>query len=256
MSLRTLVLVGILLSTIVVNAQTDFRPGYIIENSGDTLYGEIDYRGDILMNTICTFKSVENVTHKYSPYDIHSFRFIDSKYYISREVNGIKVFLEYLINGEINIYYARDDTGDHYYLDKAGVKLTEIPYEEGVRKINNRKVYYETRRHYGLLKYYMQDAPEFQSQINKVKKPEHKSLIDLAEDYHNFVCEGEECIIYEKKLPLIKVDLEPVIGLIIYKNEISFDIRESLKTGYFLLINYFAYFFSTSSSLYFHNYHI
>lgn len=218
MKLKKLILLGLLISTGILKAQTDFRQGYIIRNSGDTIYGEIDYRGDILMNSICKFKDSNNKISKYSPNDIVAFRFIDSKYFVSKEINNQKVFLEYLIKGKVNIYYLRDNIGDHYYIDKENVKLTEIPYEEGVKYVDNKPVYYESTKHIGFLKYYMQDAPEFQSRIQSVKKPEHQSLIKLAEDYHNRVCEGEKCIIYEKQQPFIKVDIEVVSGVIYFEN--------------------------------------
>ncbi len=218
MKLRNLILLGLLLSTGILNAQTDFRPGYIIKMIEDTIFGQIDYRGDLLMSSICKFKDNESKISEYYPKDIVAFRFIDSKYYVSREINNKKVFMEYLIKGKVNIYYMRDEKGDHYYLDKEGVKLTEIPYEEGIKYVEDEPRYYESKKHIGLLNYYMQDAPEFQSRIQSLKKPEHKNLIKLAEDYHNAVCEGEKCIIYEKKQPFIKVNLEGVVGIVNFEN--------------------------------------
>lgn len=228
MKLKRLILFGLLISTGILNAQTDFRPGYIIKTIGDTIFGQIDYRSDLLMSKVCKFKDGESDIKEYHPNDIISFKFVDSKYYVSREINNRQVFLEYLIKGKINIYYMRDDNGDHYYLDKENVKLTEIPYEEGIKYIdaedeqvfyNSKKpVFYESKKHIGLLNYYMQDAPEFLSRIQSVKKPEHRSLIKLAEDYHNAVCEGEKCIIYEKSGPLIKILPEIIGGVVKYPN--------------------------------------
>ena len=130
MKLTRLILFGLFLSIGFLNAQNDFRPGYIIINTGDTLYGEIDYRGDLLMSSICKFKSIDTAINKYSPNDIIAFRFIDSKLYISKKVKSRRIFLEYLIKGNISIYYMRDKNGDHYFMDKEGENLTEIPYKE------------------------------------------------------------------------------------------------------------------------------
>jgi len=218
MKLSRLILVGILISTGLLNAQTDFRPGYVVETSGDTLNGEIDYRGDLLMSQICKFKDSDNTIDSYSPNDIIAFRFLRSKFYVSKEINHKKVFLEYLIKGKVNIYYMRDEKGDHYYLDKEGVKLVEIPYEEGIKYVDNKKVYFETTKHIGFLKYYMQDAPDLISRIQSVKKPEHQVLIKLAEDYHNKVCDEDKCIIYEKKHPFLKVNLEAISGIVNFEN--------------------------------------
>ncbi len=218
MNLRRLLLFGLLVLAGFLNAQTDYRPGYIISTHGDTLFGELDYRSDLLMSSLCKFKDADHNIKKYSPDDIKAFRFIDSKYFVSREVNSKQVFLEYLIKGKVNIYYMRDELGDHYYIDKEDLKLTEITYEEGIKYIDNKQVYYQSTKHMGLLSIYMQDAPEFKPRIHDIKKPEHKNLIKLAEDYHNTVCEGEQCIIYEKTIPLLKILPELIGGAIKYSD--------------------------------------
>jgi hypothetical protein len=214
MKLKCLISIGLLISTRVLYAQSDFRPGYVIKTNGDTLFGQIDYRGDKLMSSICKFKSIDKTILEYTPNDITAFRFNGSKYYVSKEINNKKIFLEYLINGQVNIYYNRDGKGDHYYLDKKDVRITEIPYEEGTKIINDKQFYYESKKHIGILNYYLQDAPDLQSRIQSIQKPEHQNLIKLAEDYHNAVCKGEKCIIYEKKQPFIKVNIEAVAGTV------------------------------------------
>lgn len=232
MKLKGLFLLGLLFSTVILNAQTDFRPGYIIKTSGDTIFGQIDYRGDLLMSGQCKFREKDNTIKDYSPTDISTFRFIDSKYYISREINGRIVFLEFLIKGKVNIYYMRDENGDHYYLDKDDIKLTEIPYEEGVKDIDDKKVFYESKKHIGLLNYYMEDVPKLQSEIKGIRKPGHQNLIKIAEDYHNAVCDGEKCIIYEKSAPLIKILPELIGGVIKYFNVEDLDDKFYLHTGF------------------------
>ena len=229
--MKRLLFFGLLSITGLLNAQTDFRDGYVIKSLGDTIYGEIDYRGDMPMSTTCKLKKNDNII-EYSPKDILAFRFTDSKYFISKEVNGKTVFLEYLIKGKINFYYLRDETGDHYYLNKEDSALTELPYKEEVRKREGTNYLYKSTKHIGLLNIYMQDAPGLQSEINKIKKPEHKNMIKLAEDYHNIVCDGEKCIIYEKKQPFMKINYEVVAGILKLTNTNSIDCeKKSLQSG-------------------------
>jgi hypothetical protein len=218
MKINKIILLGLLLSANILYAQKDFRPGYIINASGDTIVGEIDYRGDIVMSNICRFKSANNEVREYSPMDIEAFRFINSKYYVSKEVESNKVFLEYLIKGKVNIYYMRDEKGDHYFIDKDDMQLKEIPFEQGMRDVDNKKLFYQSTIHIGLLNLYMHDTPELHSQIQSVKKPEHYNLIKLAEAYHNTVCEDEECIIYGRSLPFIKILPEITGGAGKYSN--------------------------------------
>ena len=115
MRLKSLVLCLLLFSAKLLFAQTDFRAGYVIKVSSDTLFGEIDYRGDFLMSRLCKFRGNENSVVDFTPEKITAFRFIDGKYYASKELNEKTVFLEYLIKGEINLYYLRDIRGRHYF---------------------------------------------------------------------------------------------------------------------------------------------
>ena len=232
MKLSRLFLLGLLFSTAILNAQTDFRPGYIIKVSGDTIYGQIDYRGDLFMGEVCRFRNNDREDElRYSPADLVAYRFTESKYYVSQEINGAKVFLEFLIKGQINIYYLRDSNGDHYFLEKAGNPIIELPYEEGIKYVDGKKVFFRTKKHIGLLTYYMQDAPEFQARINEIGKPEHESLIKLSEDYHSKVCKDGPCIIYEKKPPFRKVNLEAVAGIVNFENAGDFNNGSYFQSG-------------------------
>ena len=83
MRLRIILFIALSIHMFQVKSQTDFRPGYVIKNEGDTVYGVIDYRGDQLMSKVCKFKNSNNKLFSYSPFDIQSFRFVDGKYYVS-----------------------------------------------------------------------------------------------------------------------------------------------------------------------------
>ncbi|MDD5185383.1 MAG: hypothetical protein PHS84_09005 [Paludibacter sp.] len=213
--MKRLILILIAFFVIVVlKAQTDFRPGYILKNEKDTLFGEVDYQNDISLSKICSYRaSSTDTVHHYYPGQIFGFRFNDSKFFISKMVDGNDVFLEFLIKGKFNVYYLKKGIDSHYFFDKENVPLTELPYSEGVKMENNVKYSYTSTNHIGLLTYYMQDAPKLADEIQSIKKPDHKNLIKLATDYHYVVCDGEKCITYEKKIPAFKINPELVGGL-------------------------------------------
>jgi len=212
-NIKHFLLAGIFIIPGIIYAQTNFKPGYVIKSNGDTLIGKIDYRGDVTMGKKCRFipKDSDNELI-FTPDDIDSYRFYDSKYYVSRVVNEGKYFLEYLIKGEMNIYYLKDAAGSHYYLEKDTSGIIEIPYEEVSQYRNYRQYVYKSTKHIGMFNYYMQDAPSLQGKIAKLGKPEHGNLINLAKEYNDIVCKDNSCIIYEKKLPPIKLDLEIIGG--------------------------------------------
>ncbi len=214
MKFHSLVLFFLFLVSAYLNAQTDFRPGYVLKNNKDTLYGDIDYRGDLIMRKNCRFRDAEDKIYEYSPNDIIGYRFTNSKFYVTREVNGKKIFLEYLVKGKISFFYMKDNEGEHYYIEKEDAKLTELPYEEGIKYVNDKPFYYTSKKHIWILDNYMQDAPELKPEIQSIEKPERKYLIQLAEDYHNSVCSDDNCIVFEKKLPIFQVSIEPFIGLV------------------------------------------
>ena len=223
MIIKRILFIAFLFPIGLIYAQTDFKTGYVITNSNDTLYGEIDYRGDLLMGQVCKFRMNKSDIVSYSPYDIAAYRFIDGKYFVSKEIDGKMVFLEFLIKGQMNIYYMRDGIGDHYFIEKDDMPLIEMPYEESIQKIDGKQYFYTTKAHFGILNYYMQDAPEIvQNRIGKLKQPEHKNLIKLAKEYHYAVCtNGEQCIIFEKKLPLVKVAVDVAGGMEYFRTDIS-----------------------------------
>lgn len=227
MRIKGILFTGLIFTAAVINGQADFRPGYIIRSSGDTLKGEIDYRGDRLMGEICSFRTSGDEEIKYAPDDILAYRYNDGKYFISKEISGKKVFLEFLIKGKISVYFLRDRNGDHYFIEKEGLGLAELPYKDLVMYENNTSYEFATKKHIGLLNYYMQDAPDFQSRIASIGKPGQQNLVRLAAEYHNLVCKDEECVVFAKRSPLMSVDIEIVAGIISYRNGIEMDAFDS-----------------------------
>jgi hypothetical protein len=230
MKIKILIVIELIFIATYINAQKDFRTGYVILTKSDSLFGEIDYRKDLLMGQVCNFKNIDTEgkpanEKQFLPNEIIGYRFDNGKFFISKEINGKKLFLEFLIKGKINIYYNRDENGDHYYLEKDSSGIIEIPYENYIRYENNVPYYYNSNKHIGLLNLFMHDAPELQSKILQLGKPEHRNLIKLAKDYHNAICKDSLCIIYEKKVPFAKISFELIVGL----NSINTKMYEAFK---------------------------
>jgi outer membrane protein W len=206
-------------------AQTDSKPGYVITNKNYTLHGLVDYRGDAKNSQICVYKENETSDSKeYLPGQIKAYRFLESKYYVSKNIpeNGTKknMFLEFLVNGIADLYYYRDiNNNPHFFIEKRDGQLFELKNTQEMIK-NNDSPYYWERREYllekkeyiGLLKYAFADCPQLFESINNATL-DTKSLINITKKYHNHVCNGEKCIIYEKKLPAIKLTFAPFASM-------------------------------------------
>jgi hypothetical protein len=223
MKFRWLFIIIILIYATDLKSQSNYKPGYIQLASGDTLYGEIDYRTDIQMGTVCRFKSSDMAAvREYIPDEISAYRVDNSRYFVSKDIKSIggnkKVFLEYLIKGKVDIFYYRDVNDiDHYYIDKQGYGLMELPFKTTYKKVNGANYQFDSKDHIGILKYYLQDAPDFQAQIERIRKPDRENLIKLTEEYQKKVCKDENCIVYERRIPFLKVALNPVIGVLIIR---------------------------------------
>ena len=119
------------------------------------------------------------------------------------------IFVEYLVNGISNLYYFRDDRGDHYLLETDEGKQVELTNE--MKEIYRDGTLYtvESKSYIGLLKAAFAECQEIQPAINEAEVT-HKSLINLVSDYHGYVCDWDECVVYEKAIPMFKVSWAPV----------------------------------------------
>ena len=137
--MKKLLLIVLFPYYIILTAQEDFRPGYIINNKYDTIKGLIDYNSNKYYQINFKLTNSNNII-KYKPFEISSYRFNDDKFYVSMivsiqktyikkeqitynineplapryiekawyDINGNKndtVFLEYLIDGKDKIFY-------------------------------------------------------------------------------------------------------------------------------------------------------
>ena len=206
----------LLLSVANARAQRDYRHAYIINNQHDTIYGWIDYRGEVRNAKICSFRKTETgQTTDYTPSDIAAYRFIDSKYYVSKDLGTSDtpkmVFLEYLVNGLAKLFYYRgESTNDFYYIEKDG-QFHELKIDKREVEVDGKTGIKTVKSYIGILRATL-NVLEMNDQINKASL-EHSSLIDIAKNYHRLVCtDGNECIIYEKKKPLMALRIGPMVG--------------------------------------------
>ena len=209
--------VFILFSGFTAICQTDFRPGYVITNNNDTLRGFIDYRGDARNSKKCDFKETRNgVVQEFLPFSIKGYRFNESKYFISKCITSdstkIQLFLEFLVDGIANLYYYHDSANPHYFIEKEDGKLHELTNEHKRVRINEAEYVRETKSYIGMLTFAFADCHQLFPLINKAKLND-KSLIELTKKYHEYVCNSEKCVIYEKLLPSVRVRIAPFVSM-------------------------------------------
>jgi hypothetical protein len=199
-------------------SQADFRTGYVITNDLDTIHGLIDYRSESRSANFCVFrKSFSTPAITYYPGDIFGYRYAGDKYYVSREVNleGINkiYFLEYLFNGIVSIYFFMEGNREYFLLESAAGELHFLTNEEVDRYFEDKGRYkISSNKYIGQLRYIFSDYPELQRKIDR-SKLSHTSLITIANEYHQYICPDEECIIYSRNLPAVSLQLALFSGL-------------------------------------------
>ncbi len=200
---KVIVIITCLLSFSKGYAQYDYRKAGIITHNNDTIFGLIDYGNNRSNSSFCLFKTtIESEPVKYLPGDITGYFFTDSKCYISKivEINGkpTTIFIEYLLNGIVDLYFYEDaDNYGFYFIEKEG-KLYELVNEEKEFFFNGKYYLKHTKEYIGMLKYLTKDSPEISKNIEK-SSLNHKSLIEITKNYHQNVCDSYECIIYSRK---------------------------------------------------------
>lgn len=204
-----LVLVSFFALILSVNAQ-NFTKGYILKKDGNRIDGWIAYRTDKLNATECLFKSeLNNESEKFYPSDILEYHLTDArdgdKYYISKTVKIEKedktVFLDFLLQGVMNLYYYAGSSQKYYLLESDGEEILAITQNpEFVYQGADKGIYYGTDTKYkGFLKYQFKDYPEIAKMTDDTDFS-HKSMIKLVKAYHDQTCESEEeCVVFAGK---------------------------------------------------------
>jgi len=198
------------IAIISINAQSNFRSGYIITNERDTISGLIDFRTYKMNAQFCKFKlSDESEIKEYYPEDIYGYRFTDDgKYYVSKdiEIEGKhrKVFLEYLIQGIISLYFYPGEESDYYFFQDDSGKMISVTKQDkeyvlretvdDVMGRNTGRYNIEDSKYKGIVRYVFKDSKSVSKATDKMSFKQAE-MIDLTKKYHAEMCTtGEECI--------------------------------------------------------------
>jgi outer membrane protein W len=194
-----------------ISAQTNFIDGYIITNEQDTIYGMINFKTDKDNCNRCEFKSAPNVPVKtYLPGEIHAYRFSKvGKYYVSHPITIAhverNVFLEFLVDGTMDLYYYLDGDKSYYFFENESNQL--IALTKKADEFVSKTQYKEDNSYKGVLSYIFRDYPSIEKKINKLEF-NRISMVKLTKEYHTLTCEaGQPCIEFENKYEEQYIDL-------------------------------------------------
>jgi hypothetical protein len=204
-----------------VYGQTDFRSGYILKNNGDTVGGLIDYRGNVRNSKVCTFKPDKTgMIHRYKPFEIAAYRYRNDRYYVSKMVRSgdekKACFAEFLVRGKKNLYYLRDDSGDHFLIDSRNDTLRDLPYHEEIVMQKGIKYLKKPQKHINLLKGYFIDSPGLFKSIDRIDQLNAYKLVKTTSEYNSMKGHDSAFMVYFNPKPVINLSIELRIGLLNY----------------------------------------
>lgn len=191
---------------VAVNAQNNFKDAYYINLQNDTVYGQIDLNIDKQNAKECRFRcsATSSDITVFLPGEIAAYRFLnEGKYYVSRDVVieniSQKVFLEFLVQGVMNLYYFQNENDrSYYFFEDENYEMVPISKQPN-RVEGNYSI--PDNRYKGVMKYVFKDYAPVVAQIDNISY-DQKSMIKIAKTYHDNVCvTGEECIVYQNPNP-------------------------------------------------------
>lgn len=187
---------------VLAQGQTNPQEGYIITNENDTVRGTIDYLSDIRNMHTCLFKADGDETYrKYMPGEISGYRLTNSGiFYVTRTfMIGDKeetIFAEYLLQGGVSLYYARDTHMQYYFwIDEDG-KIARMAYDGERSDVPSDDVLFRKKRiaEVGQL---LGKSADAQKRLWKTNYSA-ADLVDLTREYDETFCTSAgECVLFK-----------------------------------------------------------
>ena len=204
-------------------AQTNPKPGFIITNANDTIYGTIDYRSDSKNAYECLFKKDGESEYKsFHPEEISGYRFTDDGiFYVTRTfpVDGTEktFFAEYLLKGGVSLYHHKENDTDYHYLVGEDGKVATVK-TDGVMAASPKEAD-QTKRAA------LREASQMFALSSKARQAlwnkdiNSQNLTDITRDYDMEYCKDSgDCVQFQydsKKARsiLVKLRLQASLGL-------------------------------------------
>jgi hypothetical protein len=213
-----------MLFSFLLNAQLNFKKGYIVNNANDTLYGLINDGGTISNTKVCLFKPNRNAnTTKFTPDEIKAYRFTNDKYYCTKEIfykgENRKYFLEVLIAGKMNLYYFWKNKEESYFIQSDTDSLIGLAnvnlYQKNKSNISDR--WYNLPFYTETLITLFSDSKNTVHKLNGVDY-QREDLVNITKDYIIETC--GYCTSYEKDLSKDRDRLGLIAGVRFSQNSL------------------------------------
>jgi len=149
-------LTGILCLFSTARSQQNFKPGYVITSSNDSLKGSVDFREWGYNPARITFRNAAGQTQVFSPADIREFGIPPRDFYVSRKVSldlsSFKIddlmsykeprsakdtllFLTVIVKSRTSLFFIKDmNDREHFYIEKENRIPEELILKKNIKK--------------------------------------------------------------------------------------------------------------------------
>lgn len=204
---RCICILALFFGAIKLSAQGDFRPGFIITNSNDSISGLVKYTIRKGAAASCEFRrSKGGKTEIFRPGEIRSYGFFGNKRFVSKQVEEdgrkVELFLDVLVSGKLSLLRSHE----YFYIE--GDSLVRLLPE-------NRKSVQTT---HGEM---IRTAKPYQGQLNYVFRDcrlsaentryEETSLAAIVQNYN--LCKGAAGLTYKEQMPVTRVGYSVFTGV-------------------------------------------
>lgn len=192
---KTIVFTFAFCTAIFCFSQGDFRKGYIVKNTGDTISGFIQDREGYRVYRNCPFSENGKQTMVvFEPKDINGYGFANGKVFETTKINtadeaGKLVFLEVKIRGQVSLYKYEGS----FFVQKNTDSLQRLSNDKSKKLMGEKQVMRYSNRHIALLNTLLFDCPELRERTQNVPLVE-RQITELIEDYNT--CMGSKAVIY------------------------------------------------------------
>ena len=209
---RTILLTFAFCFTTLCFSQGDFRKGYIVNSTGDTIFGFVQYKDGHLANRKCAFSENGKETMAiFEPKDIKAYGFANGKAFETRKVKiedeiMMAVFLEVKIRGLVSLYKYEK----YLLVQRNADSLQRLSNDKTEQIMPGKTTMKYSNQHIAILNTLLFDCPELRERTQKVQLVE-RHITELIEDYNK--CMGDNAAIYNATKPWVKFNFGITGGL-------------------------------------------
>ncbi|MDP4290447.1 MAG: outer membrane beta-barrel protein [Bacteroidota bacterium] len=245
--------------------QENYLKGYIVEKTGDTIPGFIDYRNwDRNPDKISFKDGLNSAITNYTPSMIKAFG-VKDEIYISAEVmvetssdilkdlennanlhlKTFTVFLQTMVTGPKSLYYYKNKSGKEQFYIRQDSDFELLLHKRYLNQQDDGEVLTESNKYFGQLALYLSDCPQIQTLLKTVEYSKPK-LEKLFQEYYGA---KHSRMTFQKKtekslfefgitggVASTNLKLKPVTDLYYYLKNVKYSPSTNLIPGLFLNI--------------------